>query len=234
MGTYTWLAIALWTAPSPDLAVFPIEPSSAQTRPLDAAVAKQLGAKSLKAKAGCDPCKIDVAKKAKVTRALAPRITRRGDTCTVSMVLFDLATDATAIGGVAEGRCAELATVVKNAASLVGGRTTGKLSADGKRDGMWTVFRADETKFSLATYASGVLEGQSIAYDEDGEVAISTTYVGGKKNGRYREWKRKGDTRLLHVEGEYTDGEKDGVWTVYDDAGHPIELTTWVMGAIKK
>ena len=76
--------------------------------------------------------------------------------------------------------------------------------------------------------------GPSTMDDEDGEVAISTTYVGGKKNGRYREWKRKGDTRLLHVEGEYTDGEKDGVWTVYDDAGHPIELTTWVMGAIKK
>jgi len=112
------------------------------------------------------------------------------------------------------------------------------------RDGVWKFYSSKGTIAALITYSNGQKDGQTIEYFESGVVLDSMnysldilegersqyyqngqllarfSYKGGVPNGYYVSYFDSGDK---DCEGNFVDGEKDGVWKYYDASGAVTE-----------
>lgn len=79
-------------------------------------------------------------------------------------------------------------------------RMEGKLDENGERDGLWTSFYDDGSKWSENYYSNGLKDGHSITFFPNGQIR----YIG-----------------------EYLNDEKVGTWTFYDEEGNVVNEETF-------
>jgi antitoxin component YwqK of YwqJK toxin-antitoxin module len=88
--------------------------------------------------------------------------------------------------------------------------------------------------FREVTFENGLKVGTEKTYYDTEELAAICHYVGGQKEGDYREWKRDG---TLIFEGEYKEGKRHGIFNKYYDNGKPRVLQTYLednLNGVKK
>lgn len=220
---------------APERAVlFPVEGAAGPTRALDEALlagaAKRYSIVRARACAD-DGCRVEAATRAKASIALVPVVVSLGAQCELRLARLDLSSGTAALASETSGDCDELAALAKRAATKLasGAVDRGKLE-DGRRHGPWSTQRADGTKLEHAVYDHGLLDGERVEMDEEGEVRVSIAYAKGVREGRYREWARRGELRVLSLEGLYAAGRREGVWTRFDEEGRPLEVLTYSRG----
>lgn len=73
-------------------------------------------------------------------------------------------------------------------------------------------------------FMEGNLKGENrndvwVSYYDDGTPWSESTYKDGKKEGSIKVWFRNGNLRYI---GQYTNDEKSGTWTYYDEDGNIV------------
>jgi antitoxin component YwqK of YwqJK toxin-antitoxin module len=93
----------------------------------------------------------------------------------------------------------------------------------GKKDGYWTTFWENGNRKSEEYYFNGVENGSWSFYGEYGESSEYFVYKNGKENGEYKDisYDEKGEI-INEVSGNYSNGEKDGIW-IYSDYVNRVE-----------
>lgn len=102
-------------------------------------------------------------------------------------------------------------------------RADGQLKLRGEylgeaKHGLWTELSDNGAKLREQTFQKGTLQGPSTTWHEGtSQKANEGEYRNGEKQGIWREWHPDGK---LHLEGAYVDGQRDGLWTEYHPKGH--------------
>lgn len=87
---------------------------------------------------------------------------------------------------------------------------------DGKKIGTWKYYtQTGEISMEENYNTNGDLNGKVLQFSK-GSIQYETSYVNGKKDGRYVKYRPNGS---LIEEGNYKNGAKDGIWKTYDDKG---------------
>ena len=114
---------------------------------------------------------------------------------------------------------------------------------DGKRHGKWTDWFPDGKKRAEGEWREGKRIGfvftwwdnsghlrKEVDWDNGGYLknywSRESVHIIKDGNGRYEKWKEN----LLEVEGNYKNGEKDGLWRYYDDDGKVIRTEIFYGG----
>jgi hypothetical protein len=97
----------------------------------------------------------------------------------------------------------------------------------GRRTGRWREFWPDGTPRFAGTYKDDRLDGTEYWYQPDGAVEWVVERRAGERVGMERWYWPNG---VLRREGPFVDGEKDGVFHSWDDAGRPTMTTTYRRG----
>lgn len=85
---------------------------------------------------------------------------------------------------------------------------------DGKKQGTWVIYHHDrETPKTIANYVNGVLNGPYFDFQPYGQVELMCNYSNGKLHGHFSKYKSIRKTE----EGDYVDGELDGIYKKYYD-----------------
>lgn len=116
-----------------------------------------------------------------------------------------------------------------------------------KKNGVWSYYSVDGKLLSKETYKEGLKEGEETIWDTKGNVLEKINYKKGKKNGEnykylyaegfqtytYVDDVKEGDYRNYYsdkqprIEGQYSSGKKDGVWTYTDQAKRKMRVQVW-------
>jgi len=97
----------------------------------------------------------------------------------------------------------------------------------GKRVGLWQEFWSDGSPRFAGTYKNDVLDGIEYWYQPGGAVEWVVERRGGVRVGVERWYWPNG---VLRREGPFVDGEKDGVFSSWDEEGRPTMTTTYRRG----
>jgi hypothetical protein len=97
----------------------------------------------------------------------------------------------------------------------------------GKRIGYWQEFWPDGSPRFAGFYKNDVLEGVEYWYQPGGAVEWVVERRGGVRVGVERWYWPNG---VLRREGQFVDGEKDGVFASWDENGRPTTTTTYRRG----
>ena len=88
---------------------------------------------------------------------------------------------------------------------------------DGKKEGMWIEYY-DGRISAQRCYVNDSLSGESIDYNEDGDIFIQQTFKNGQENGMYKMYSNYKKGKIVE-QGSFIDGNKVGVWEYYIDDG---------------
>ena len=81
----------------------------------------------------------------------------------------------------------------------------------------WLQYYSDMTKRSEGHMVDGCREGHWVFYHPNGSVQSECTFVGGLEEGPYKVFRENG---IPYYIGQYTAGQRTGIWEVYDDLGN--------------
>lgn len=77
----------------------------------------------------------------------------------------------------------------------------------------------NEKTFRQWSYIKGQKNGESRSYREDGTPWSLNTYVNDTLHGPYKTWHENG---LLYIDGQYSKGNRVGIWRFYSPAGELV------------
>jgi antitoxin component YwqK of YwqJK toxin-antitoxin module len=84
------------------------------------------------------------------------------------------------------------------------------------REGAFTKFFANGTKYEEGSYRKDSLHGEHRFYHENGNVQIIENYNNGRWEGSYKEYY---DNNILEQEGQYANNEMTGEWKTFYSNG---------------
>ncbi len=121
-----------------------------------------------------------------------------------------------------------------------------------KKNGTWNYYSADGKLLSRETYKNGVKEGEETIWDTKGNVLEKINYKNGKKHSEnykylyaegfqtytYVDGVKEGSYKNFYpdkqprIEGQYSKGMKNGVWTYTDQAKRKMRVQVWKADAL--
>ena len=99
------------------------------------------------------------------------------------------------------------------ALSMIGPQDEGVVETRWPGGGLRERYEVDE---------AGAKHGEFVQFREDGSVAVTARYRGGKRQGRYAELGEEGE---LLLEAMYERGERSGYWRTYEDGVRTLSAT---------
>lgn len=88
---------------------------------------------------------------------------------------------------------------------------------DGKKEGMWIEYY-DGRISAQRCYVNDSLSGESVDYNEDGDIFIQQTFKNGQENGIYKVYYNYEKGKIAE-QGSFIDGKKVGIWEDYIEDG---------------
>lgn len=72
-------------------------------------------------------------------------------------------------------------------------KTIGILDEEGNRQGLWTAYYEDGTKWSESYYVKGILDGHSLTFYPNGQIRFVGEYKMGEKTGTWKFYSETGE-----------------------------------------
>ncbi|HDR05054.1 MAG TPA: toxin-antitoxin system YwqK family antitoxin [Candidatus Marinimicrobia bacterium] len=91
-------------------------------------------------------------------------------------------------------------------------REQGHQKPSGSRQGLWTRFYNNGNKESEGAFENGTMVGEWKFWHENGKLSLHQFYWAGNPHGTHRRWDESGE---LIEKGLYSQGKKEGQWTIY-------------------
>jgi antitoxin component YwqK of YwqJK toxin-antitoxin module len=99
---------------------------------------------------------------------------------------------------------------------------------DGKQHGEWKFYENNLIK-TINNYNLGIKDGESISYDQIGDVIIKENYKNGKENGKFISYWSKD---IIQNESQYENGRKVGKWIGYNMQSIKLYEINYINGTI--
>ena len=87
---------------------------------------------------------------------------------------------------------------------------TGSYTRKGEKEGEWLWYYPNGNLLSKETYSEGLLDGENFSLTIEGDTLECGKFVAGQEEGK---WYYINDS--VRVEGNYSDGKREGVWKTY-------------------